>query len=207
MNFRLIDSLDALEIHHSKANGVGSIAGSVQGDSSSVGSPETGGGANDKLRESLLRTSREHYRHMKQIEVLEASVDTLKIALKKSEASNRHLKVSLEELQASQAEEEGFLPPAPPAHGTSAAASSIAQSGAIVNTARSAHSNAGTAGSNTGSSSVSSHAPIKSTGGGSTDNKEKPDRMFGHLDELFQVSMFFDSAIIKLLILECVFSL
>ena len=184
---RLIDSLDALEMRHSKAGG-GSIVKSDHGDSSSVGSPETGGGLNDKLRESLLRTSREHYRHMKQIEVLEASVDTLKLALKKSEASNRHLKLSLEELQASQAEDQ-YLPPMPPppSHGATVSGTTAAQA-AVVNTARSTHSNVGS--SSNSSSSVPSHAPMKAVGT-STESKERPDRPFGHLDELFQVRIYY----------------
>jgi hypothetical protein len=89
---RLSDSLDALEANHSKQ-----VAKQER-----EGLFEDGGNINEKLKESLLRTSREHYRHTKQIEVLEASVESLKLALKKSEARNRHLKLNLDELQNSQ---------------------------------------------------------------------------------------------------------
>lgn len=55
---------------------------------------------NDKLRESLLKIAREHYRSMKNVEHLENKVSELKLALRAQEQVNRNFKTELEELKA-----------------------------------------------------------------------------------------------------------
>lgn len=52
---------------------------------------------NDKLRESLLRVAREHYRSMKNADILEAKVIELRESLRSQEKQNRLLKAELEE--------------------------------------------------------------------------------------------------------------
>ena len=55
---------------------------------------------NDKLRESLLKIAREHYRSMKNVEHLENKVSELKLSLRAQEQVNRNFKTELEELKA-----------------------------------------------------------------------------------------------------------
>ena len=87
----------------SQANAVSSV--SIPKDDAELKSSPGGGGVmqptglSDKLRESLLRVSREHYRSIKQVEVMEQSVDNLKAALKIAEQRNRQLKLEIDELQ------------------------------------------------------------------------------------------------------------
>lgn len=54
---------------------------------------------NDKLRESLLRVAREHYRSMKNSEILETKVAELKSTLQGQEQQNRKLKSELDEVR------------------------------------------------------------------------------------------------------------
>lgn len=54
---------------------------------------------NDKLRESLLRVAREHYRSMKNSELLDAKVVELRAALRAQEQANRKLKSELDEVK------------------------------------------------------------------------------------------------------------
>jgi hypothetical protein len=54
---------------------------------------------NDKLRESLLRVAREHYRSMKNSELLEAKVVELRASLRAQEQQNRKLKSELDEVR------------------------------------------------------------------------------------------------------------
>jgi hypothetical protein len=54
---------------------------------------------NEKLRESLLKIAREHYRSMKNVEHLEAKVGELKLSLRAQEQVNRNLKTELDELK------------------------------------------------------------------------------------------------------------
>lgn len=54
---------------------------------------------NDKLRESLLRVAREHYRSMKNADVLEAKVVELRETLRSQEKENRKLKSELDEVR------------------------------------------------------------------------------------------------------------
>ena len=54
---------------------------------------------NDKLRESLLRVSREHYRSMKNSELLDAKVVELRASLRAQEQANRKLKSELDEVR------------------------------------------------------------------------------------------------------------
>lgn len=54
---------------------------------------------NDKLRESLLRVAREHYRSMKNAELLDAKVVELRAALRAQEQANRKLKSELDEVK------------------------------------------------------------------------------------------------------------
>eukprot|EP01038_Epipyxis_sp_PR26KG_P004167 gene4167-5931_t len=54
---------------------------------------------NDKLRESLLRVAREHYRSMKNAETLEFKVQELRGKLRLSEQQNRKLKSELDEIR------------------------------------------------------------------------------------------------------------
>lgn len=54
---------------------------------------------NDKLRESLLKVAREHYRSTKNAEVLEAKVMELKGTLRAQEMLNRKLKSELDEIK------------------------------------------------------------------------------------------------------------
>ncbi len=54
---------------------------------------------NEKLRESLLKIAREHYRSMKNVEHLEAKVSELKMSLRGQEQINRNLKTELDELK------------------------------------------------------------------------------------------------------------
>ena len=54
---------------------------------------------NDKLRESLLRVAREHYRSMKNSELLDAKVIELRAALRAQEQANRKLKSELDEVK------------------------------------------------------------------------------------------------------------
>lgn len=58
---------------------------------------------NDKLRESLLRVAREHYKSMKNGEALEAKVAELRASLRNQEQLNRKIKSEMEELKASHA--------------------------------------------------------------------------------------------------------
>jgi hypothetical protein len=55
---------------------------------------------NDKLRESLLKIAREHYKSLKNAEHLETKVTELKAALKAQENLNRNLKSELDEIKA-----------------------------------------------------------------------------------------------------------
>lgn len=55
---------------------------------------------NDKLRESLLKIAREHYKSLKNAEHLELKVTELKAALKAQENLNRNLKSELDEIKA-----------------------------------------------------------------------------------------------------------
>lgn len=54
---------------------------------------------NDKLRESLLRVAREHYRSMKNSELLDAKVVELRASLRAQEQQNRKLKSELDEVR------------------------------------------------------------------------------------------------------------
>jgi hypothetical protein len=54
---------------------------------------------NDKLRESLLRVAREHYRSMKNSELLDAKVVELRASLRAQEQANRKLKSELDEVK------------------------------------------------------------------------------------------------------------
>lgn len=54
---------------------------------------------NDKLRESLLRVAREHYRSMKNSELLDAKVTELRASLRAQEQQNRKLKSELDEMR------------------------------------------------------------------------------------------------------------
>jgi chromosome segregation ATPase len=54
---------------------------------------------NDKLRESLLRVAREHYRSMKNAEMLDSKVVELRAALRAQEQANRKLKSELDEVK------------------------------------------------------------------------------------------------------------
>jgi len=54
---------------------------------------------NDKLRESLLRVAREHYRSMKNADVLETKVVELRETLRSQEKQNRKLKSELDEVR------------------------------------------------------------------------------------------------------------
>jgi len=54
---------------------------------------------NDKLRESLLKIAREHYRSMKNAEHLELKLNEVKVQLKQQEQMNRNLKSELDELK------------------------------------------------------------------------------------------------------------
>ena len=54
---------------------------------------------NDKLRESLLRVAREHYRSMKNADVLETKVMELRETLRSQEKQNRKLKSELDEVR------------------------------------------------------------------------------------------------------------
>jgi hypothetical protein len=182
--FRLIDSLDALEDKREKFG------------PQEERSQDDGGTINEKLKDSLLRTSREHYRHTKQIEVLESSVESLKIALKKSEARNRHLKLNLDELQNSN--DDGALPafatptavivttvtPVRPVTlgGTPGSAPLPNPPPGKIPTSR--HS------SNPTDSNASSAGPKTVTPTASDLLKERTqrNRYFGHIDESFQVS-------------------
>lgn len=58
-------------------------------------------GQNDKLRESLLRVAREHYKSMKNAEILETKVEELQIKLKMADKHNKHLQLEIEEYKAS----------------------------------------------------------------------------------------------------------
>lgn len=60
----------------------------------------------DQLRESLLRVSREHYKSVKQIEIMEQKMEELKTNLKASELRNRQLKLEIGELRSQQGVEE-----------------------------------------------------------------------------------------------------
>lgn len=53
----------------------------------------------DKLRESLLRVAREHYRSVKNTETLERQVEELRLKLKESEKLNKKLEIELEDLR------------------------------------------------------------------------------------------------------------
>jgi hypothetical protein len=55
---------------------------------------------NDKLRESLLKIAREHYKSLKNAEHLETKVTELKASLKAQEQLNRNLKSELDEIKA-----------------------------------------------------------------------------------------------------------
>jgi hypothetical protein len=61
-----------------------------------------GSSKSDKLRESLLRISREHYRSLKFVEVMEVQVDELRQSLKKAENANRHLRLEVDEIRSIQ---------------------------------------------------------------------------------------------------------
>ena len=52
---------------------------------------------NDKLRESLLRVAREHYKSMKYAENLDSTVTELRVALRAQEQQNRKLKAEVDE--------------------------------------------------------------------------------------------------------------
>lgn len=93
----MIDSLDALQNKQTHAVSRQPLGAESEGKSS--GLPVQSTGTSDKLRESLLRVSREHYRSIKQVEVMEQSVDDLKAALKAAEQKNRQLKLEIDELQ------------------------------------------------------------------------------------------------------------
>jgi predicted translin family RNA/ssDNA-binding protein len=54
---------------------------------------------NIKLKESLLRMSREHYRSSKSVKVMSASLEQLQSALKAAEQKNRTLQHDLDELR------------------------------------------------------------------------------------------------------------
>eukprot|EP00601_Ochromonadales_sp_CCMP2298_P029886 CAMPEP_0173341404 /NCGR_PEP_ID=MMETSP1144-20121109/9553_1 /TAXON_ID=483371 /ORGANISM="non described non described, Strain CCMP2298" /LENGTH=1248 /DNA_ID=CAMNT_0014287723 /DNA_START=121 /DNA_END=3867 /DNA_ORIENTATION=- len=54
---------------------------------------------NDKLRESLLRVAREHYRSMKNSELLDTKVLELRASLRSQEQTNRKLKSELDEMR------------------------------------------------------------------------------------------------------------
>jgi hypothetical protein len=54
---------------------------------------------NDKLRESLLRVAREHYRSMKNADVLEAKEVELRETLRSQEKENRQLNSELDEVR------------------------------------------------------------------------------------------------------------
>jgi predicted nuclease with TOPRIM domain len=54
---------------------------------------------NEKLRESLLKIAREHYRSMKNVEHLEIKVSEYKLSLRAQEQVNRNLKTELDELK------------------------------------------------------------------------------------------------------------
>jgi regulator of replication initiation timing len=81
----------------------------ASGDGSEVANPAAfqmqSTGLSDKLRESLLRVSREHYRSIKQVEVLEQSLEDMKVALKQSDQRNRQLKLEIDELQSHHSEQ------------------------------------------------------------------------------------------------------
>jgi chromosome segregation ATPase len=122
-NRMLIDALDALE-NSAVANVVGKPLPASKsqldvprtGQLSPISNPRTPKGINhkeyeekvqrltmsqnDKLRESLLKIAREHYKSLKNAEHLELKVNELKIALKSQEQLNRNLKSELDEIKA-----------------------------------------------------------------------------------------------------------
>ena len=55
--------------------------------------------ANEKLRESLLRVAREHYRYVKKSETLERTVRELRDTLAQTEANSRRFKLELDEFR------------------------------------------------------------------------------------------------------------